>query len=229
MISSNVRDLVAKELRELRRSRGALASATLIPTFLLLVMPLGQFLALRFDGGPTDVFTRFLLPLFVAVGGLIVPAMTATYTVVAERERRSLELLMALPVRVGDILLAKLLTLLIVSGLTVVPLFVVDAATLLAFGVIGMGDVALLTLVLMAGTSASIGMALLMALLARDYRTANNLFGAILGPLVIATVVILMGWAGWPRLVVLASLLLGVGAIATIAALRWVTFERYLT
>ena len=42
--------------------------------------------------------------MMVAIGGLIVPSVAASYTVIAERERRTIELLVALPVSVGDIL-----------------------------------------------------------------------------------------------------------------------------
>jgi ABC-2 type transport system permease protein len=71
-------------------------------------------------------------------------------------------------------------------------------------------------------------MALLIALLARDLRTANNLNGALLGPLMLVMFAILFGLSGWARLTALVVVLLGAGAVAFLVALRWLTFERYL-
>src|SRR5688572_19183753 len=101
-----VRVLLGKELRQIRRSRAALASSTLLPLLLITVAPMGQLLAMRsvppepadIPSGalppgladavqdPTLFFVRFMLPMFMCLGGLIVPSVAATYTIVAERE-----------------------------------------------------------------------------------------------------------------------------------------------
>lgn len=247
MISEQLRALLAKELLQVRRSKGAMASATLLPILLMVVIPVSQALATRGDVGATNVptsgippqlielakhpsqfFVQVMLPLYMTLGGLIVPAISATYTVVAERERRSLELIMALPVRVRDILTAKLLAMLVLALVVVLPLFVVDATIVLALGLASLPYVAMLLVVLASSLVCSIGIALLLALVARDFRTANNLNGAMIGPLILITVAIVFLVPGVLRLVVLAAVLLLGGAAAFAAGLRWLTFERYL-
>ena len=248
MISPEVRALVAKELRQVLRSKGALLSATLLPVLLMVVIPLAQILGVRgsnvplnlpssnllppgLEGlttNPSQLFVQLLLPLFITLGGLIVPSISATYTVVAERESRSLELLIALPVRLQDILLAKLLAMLALATIVVVPLFAVDAVVLLALGLASPGYVGLLFVVLVAALTCSTGIALLLALLARDFRTANNLNGAMLGPLILLTMAVIVGVPGPARLLVLTAFLAAAGVGAYLVGLRWLTFERYL-
>jgi ABC-2 type transport system permease protein len=249
MIGPQLRPLVDKELRQVLRSRGALLSATLLPLLLMVVVPLAQILGtLGSSGGdnlpanlpippgleslardPSHFLVEAMLPLYITLGGLIVPSISATYTVVAERERRSLELLVALPVRLKDILLAKLMAMLALALIVVIPLFAVDCVVLLAVGSVSLGYIGLLLIVLLAALTCSIGIALLMALLARDFRTANNLNGAMLGPLILLSVAVLFGVAGPARLLVLAAALIVTGAGAFLVGMRWLTFERYLS
>ncbi|HTJ60248.1 MAG TPA: ABC transporter permease subunit, partial [Candidatus Saccharimonadales bacterium] len=139
MIDRPVQILLGKELRQLGRSRGALVSATLLPLLLLVVVPIPQLVTLRNlpldipslpSGGPpglqslrgADAFVLLLYPLFVTICGMIVPSLAASYTIVTERERRTLELLVALPVRLSQILIAKLLSILILGIVVTVPL-----------------------------------------------------------------------------------------------------------
>ncbi len=244
-----LRALLTKELLQVRRSRGAVLSATLFPILLMVVIPLSQALATRdampaanipagvplppalidLMKSPDQFFVQVMLPMYLALGGLVVPAISATYTVVAEREKRSLELILALPVRLRDILLAKLLAMLVLALVVVLPLFAIDAATLLALGLVSPAYVALLLAVLGASLVCSIGIALVLALVARDFRTANNLNGAMLGPLIIVTFAILFTVPGSLRLVALTAVLLSAGAAAFAVGFRWLTFERYLT
>ena len=177
---------------------------------------------------PTQLLLSVMLPMFIVLGGLIVPTISATYTVVAERERRTLDLLMALPVSVTDILVAKLLAMLVLAGIVVLPLFCIDIAVLVAMGLIGAVNILLLLVMLLAAIGCSVGVALLLALLARDFRTANNLNGAFLGPLIVVMVAIFLLLTSPLRDVVLTVVLVGVGLLAVLAGLRWLTFERYL-
>jgi ABC-type Na+ efflux pump permease subunit len=247
VLSREARALLWKEVRQLRRSRGALLSATLVPFFLLVVTPLTQLLSLRYamahiplaapallSAGAFDVdqpvrlFVTLLFPLFVTLSGLVVPSVTAIYIIVSEREKRSLELVMALPVRVHDILAAKLAAVVLFSVAVLVPLYLVDAALLLGLGVVSLGYVILLFLVLLASLLCSVGIALLLALLARDFRTAQNINGMLEFPIILLAVVILAGVGGSARLWLLTAILLLVAGASTLTALRWLTFERYL-
>ncbi len=247
LLSPAVGALYRKELRQVRRSRGALMSATLLPLLLMLVLPLGQLFGLQAGAtqtnlptsgplppglaelsDPVELYLRAMLPLFIALGGLVVPSVSATYTVVAEREKRSIELLLALPVRVRDVLVAKLLAMLTLACAVVVPLFAIDMAVLLSAGLVTLGYAGALFLVLLSALACSVGVALLLALLSRDFRTANNLNGALIGPLILAIMGLMFGVPGDLRLVAEIALLLGVGVAAVVVALRWLTFERYL-
>jgi ABC-2 type transport system permease protein len=249
MISPRLRALLEKEFRQVLRSRGALLSATLLPVVLMVVIPLAEILSTRgsttplnlpanyslppglqgLTNNPAQFFIQAMLPLFITLGGLIVPSISATYTIVAERERRSLELLIALPIRLQDILLAKLLAMLALAIIVVMPLFAVDAVVLLVLGTVSLGYVGLLFLVLLAALTCSIGIALLLALLARDFRTANNFNGAMLVPLILLTLAVLFGVPGPARLLVLTAALAAAGIGAYIVGLRLLTFERYLS
>jgi ABC-type transport system involved in multi-copper enzyme maturation permease subunit len=248
-LSRQVAPLVWKELRQMRRSRAALLSSTLLPVLMLVVMPLGQLAALRSAGPgaatgpaaspvndavlgrfqrPEDMFVYLLLPLFVALTGVVVPAVATAYAVVAERERHSLDLLMALPVSVTDVLVAKVLSVLASALLVVLPLFVVDAVVFVAQGVLTPLDVALLALVLLGALCCSIGVTFIITIIARDYRTANNLSGLQVGPVIVLTPLLLFALPPRLGLVALAAALALAGAIALVVARRWITFERYL-
>jgi ABC-type Na+ efflux pump permease subunit len=177
---------------------------------------------------PVGLFVTLLFPLFVTLSGLVVPSVTAIYIIVSEREKRSLELVMALPVRVRDILAAKLAAVVLFSVAVLVPLYLVDAAVLLGLGVASLGYVILLFLVLLASLLCSVGIALLLALLARDFRTAQNINGMLEFPIILMAVVILAGVGGSARLWLLTGILLLLAGASALTALRWLTFERYL-
>jgi ABC-2 type transport system permease protein len=239
--------LLRKELRQVTRSRGALLSSVLLPLLFLVVTPALQYYALvvlpsdqatprpqvepaRFavSDDPQVVFTQVLLPLFVALCGLIVPSVAATYTVVGERERRSLDLLAALPVRASDILWAKLLAILLLAMAIVLPMFVFDAVVLTWLGALQPGDAAQLVVLLIAALTYAVGAALLLALLARDLRTAQNLNGALLVPGILVTTAILFGAPADLRFALLTLIYLLGAAVAVAISMRWLTFERYL-
>jgi len=245
MIDRSVRILLGKELAQLGRSRAALVSATLIPLLLLVIVPVPQLIAFSKTpinipelpgGGPAglqslrgaDFFVQLLYPLLVTICGLIVPSLAASYTIVSERERRTLELLIALPVRLTDILLAKLLSILILGTLVTVPLFAITATLVVILDVAPAGTVVLLLIPLIAAVICSTCLSLLLTLLARDFRTANNVNGILFFPVLIATVGVLGAVGGSARFVVLGVTLLTLGAIALVIGARWITFERYL-
>ena len=142
-----LRVLMRKEWRQILRSRGALLSALLFPLFFLLLLPVGQMLAATLPAtagsfksdlpagvplppglaaigeDPKALIRGLILPLFITIGGLIVPSMTATYTLIGERENRTLDLLVALPVSIGQILLAKLLVIVGLAGAVTLTIF----------------------------------------------------------------------------------------------------------
>ncbi|HET8568938.1 MAG TPA: ABC transporter permease [Candidatus Limnocylindria bacterium] len=241
---SPVRALLRRELRQLGRSRGALLSSIGFPALMLVVIPIPQLLGIRAtaqrmpegvplppglaSSRPEDLFVLLLYPLFVTIAGLMVPSIAATYAVVSERERRTLELLIALPVRLADILRAKLLALLLLGATTTFPLLAITTTAMLIVGLATPFQVALLFGVLAAALTAATCLAFVLTLLARDFRTANNLNGVLVLPMLVMTFAVLSLVPGDARLVVHAVVLLALGGAALLAGLRWISFERYL-
>jgi ABC-2 type transport system permease protein len=246
VLNTEARLLFWKEVRQLSRSRGALVTGVLLPTVLMVLAPVSQLYASRNAGpggfavpsalpglqgmtGAQDFFLNFTFPLFFVLAGLLTPSLAATYTVVSERERRSLELLMSLPVTVTDILAAKVAANLAAAAVTLLPLFVIDAVFVLLLSSAGPLYVLALLVLLLSSLTASIGVSLLLALIARDFRTSNNLSGAFVVPVMALTVVCAALVPGIWRFAVLSLAMLTLGAVAYYASVRWLTFERYLS
>lgn len=250
MIEREVRILLRKEWRQLLRSRSAMGTALLLPFLMLVVVPGIQMVGVSAHGVgphvnlPPDealpaslrtliqdpmAMMRTLLVPFVALGGLIVPAVTASYILITERESRTLELLVAMPVRVGQILLAKLLALLVLATLVTVAFFCVDVVLILELEIGSPGFVLALLAVLLAALAFSTTSALLVSLLARDFRTANNINGLFLGPSIGASFSIVVAVPGtlFAALTLAALFALG-SAVSVFVALKVITFERLL-
>jgi ABC-2 type transport system permease protein len=241
----SVRLLFRKEVRQFLRNRQAVLTGLLLPAMVMVVAPGVQLLSASSArarsnipavvpglNGINDVgsiFLYFTFPLFVVLAGLMTPSLAAVHTVISERERRSIELLVALPVSVTDIVTAKLGANLAVAAATLAPLFAIDAALILLVTTAGPLFVMAAFLVLLSALTASIGVSLLLALVARDFRTANNLNGAFVLPTIIVTGLCVTLVPGLWRFLVLAVLLLAMGGAALWIALRWLTFERYLS
>lgn len=239
--------LVWKETRQIGRNRTAMLTAALLPFIILFLAPIQLLVAMHFGGGPgldqlrdsplagfSDVtepgqlLVQFFYPMLLVIGGLLLPSLTTTYAIVAERERRSLELLISLPVTVAEILAAKLLAVLAVTALIGLPYVAIVLTLLIVLGLASAATIPALLAPFFAAVACSICISLLLTLLARDFRTANNLSGAFVVPALLLTIATLGAVGGPARTYVVALMLLALGAIALFAALRWVSFERYL-
>jgi len=249
MLAREVRILFRKEWRQLVRSRGAMLTALLLPILLLVIIPGLQMLGMKAGGvkpvnlppgvelppgmrelvdDPLAMMRAMMVP-FIALGGLIVPSVTASYILITERESRTLELLVALPVRVGQILLAKLLALLALASLGTLVLFSVDAVLILGLGIGSPGYVLALLAVLLTSLTFSTTTALLVSLLARDFRTANNINGLLLGPIILVCFIAMLVMPGPILTSLLLAALFTVGSVvATVVAMKVITFERLL-
>lgn len=248
---SPFRTLLRKEAVQLIRSRSALATATLLPALLLLFAPLGQIAGLvgtdqkgwsmvlppGFKAPPglfgiehdSSVLVRFVLASLVSMGGLVVPAVAASYTMVSEREGRTLELLAALPIKISDVLRAKLLVIFGFAVAVTSSMLAIDVLVMLRLRMATLSFGLSLFVLLVSALSYSTGSALLLSLLARDFRTANQLGGALLGPTTVIAVVVLAYGPNGAGSVLLLSLIFLLAAIgAFFVALRVVTFERLL-
>jgi ABC-type transport system involved in multi-copper enzyme maturation permease subunit len=242
-----VRILLKKEWRQLTANRGAMAGAFLVPVFALGVLPLFLMLSVRNAppskmpaGGSIGLFaevghdpTRLpvaLLPMLVSFVGVILPTMLVTYLVISERETRTLELLVALPVRIDQLLRAKLLAVIIATSSATVPLVAIDCVVAVASGLGTVSDVLGLPFLLVCVLGFSTSAALLVALLARDWRTANSVAGFFMVPALLLTMAgtaVLPG--GWVRPVVIGIAFAVAGLVIARVALRSVTFERLMS
>jgi ABC-2 type transport system permease protein len=250
MLEREVRILFGKEWRQLLSNRGAMLTALFLPVLMLVVVPGMQLMALSAGEGAAGAniprgmtlppgleamrddmgaVLRAFLPAFMALGGLIVPSVTASYTLISERESRTLELLVALPVRVGQILLAKLLALLALASLVTLVLFSIDAGLILGLGLGSVGYVLALLAVLLSALAFSTTAALLVSLLARDFRTSANLNGLLIGPCILAcfSLILALPSPTLAALVIAALFLVGAG-VSGFVAMKLITFERLL-
>jgi len=247
VLTPEVRVLVGKEIRQLLRSRGALITSLILPVILLVVVPAAQYFSLSaartgvrgLASGlappglaglrPTGVVTYYLVPMFTALAGVVMPSATAIYTIVQERERKTVELLIALPVRVTDIVYAKLAATLLVAAAIMLPLVLVQVGAALVVGAAGPGWAAGELLLLACAIACSICFSFVLALLARDFRTSQQLNGFLVLPILILVNGVLLGLPPAVKVPVLAALLLLTGAVVLTVAVRRLTFERYLS
>jgi ABC-2 type transport system permease protein len=238
--------LMWKETRQLGRNRMALITAAILPFVILLVAPIQLLIQLRLAGAvlgdirgaplpglsdfedPMQILAQVIYPVLLVVGGLLLPSITTTYAIVAERERRSLELLIALPVSVSEILAAKLLSVLLFSLLIGLPYFAIVTTLLVVLDIATLATIPALFFPFIAAMICSIGVSLIITLLARDFRTANNLNGVLVVPVLVIAVITLVTVGGPARTYVLGAVLLAAGAVTTFIAIRWISFERYL-
>lgn len=249
MIHNEIQLLFWKEVRQLTRNTAAMLSSLFMPAVLVVLAPVLALLAGRtqpyrdlavppltrtlpgldvvHDG--QGYFLYVTLPLLFVLAALLTPILSATHTLIVERERRSLELLMALPVLIGDILAAKLAANLATAVATIVPMFLVDAVVIMTLTGAGMAYVAGALFLLVSTLVAAAGVSLLMALLARDLRTATMLGGLLAVPPMLMTSLCVVFVPGLGRFTVLGLLMLAVGCGATYAGLRWLTSERYIS
>src|SRR6185369_6070661 len=141
----------------------------------------------------------------------------------------TLELLVALPVRIEQVMIAKLLATLAASSMMSVPLLLIDIVALPMMGAASVEQVVALPVLLVAGLALSSSIALLMSLLAKDFRTANNIGGAMLAPTIILTLIGGMLLPGGVVRPLGIALVYGVIAFFVMRhALKTVTFERLL-
>jgi ABC-2 type transport system permease protein len=238
-----IRSLLWKEFRQVGRNRTALLTAGLLPFVVLFVAPIQILLQLRLAGiralptnsfpgidvsDPNQLALQLIYPIIFVIGGMMLPTLTTTYAIVAERERRTLELLISMPATVSEILAAKLLMVLTVTALVGLPYVAAVLTLLVILGIGGIEVVPALLAPFLAAVVCSIALSLVITLLARDFRSANNLNGALFVPVLILTLATLALAAGPLRTYALAAVLLALAAVALIVALRWITFERYL-
>jgi ABC-type transport system involved in multi-copper enzyme maturation permease subunit len=248
-IPVEVRLLFWNEVRQLTRNTAVMLSSLFMPAVLIVLAPVLALLASRTAPyrnltvpplssslpGFQDVvrdgegyFLYITLPFLFVIAALLAPILAGIHTLIVERERRSLELLMALPVMVGDILAAKLAAILATAVATIVPMFLVDAVVIVLLTPAGMAYVIGALFLLVTTLVASVSASLLMALLAEDLRCATSLCGMLSVPPLLLTGLCVVFVPGLGRFVVLGLLMLALGCATLYGGLRWLTWERYV-
>jgi ABC-type Na+ efflux pump permease subunit len=249
VIDRETKILFIKELRQLVASKAAVITSAILPIMLLGVLPAVLYNAAQAGPGeaePLPEGLRFglmgelasdprrmpvaLLPMLIAMVGLILPNVMASQLLITERERRTLELLVALPVRIEQVLIAKLAAVLTLSCAMTVPLVIAHTIVIPSMDIASLGEVIAFPLLLVCALALATASSLLTALLARDFRTANNVAGLLLSPCIVLTIA---GGAVLPpgitRTLVIAAAYLAVAAVMMRVALKTITFERLLS
>jgi len=217
-----VRAVMAKDLRAVRRSKAVVYPMLFVPVLLMVVLPLVIGLLARFQSTPdlADFLDRIpdqladelasapnrerlvllvngylLAPLFLIVP-LMVSAVLAADAFAGEKERRTLEALLHLPVADRDLFLAKLLT-------AFVPAIVVSWVGFVAFALVSnavawpvMHRVFVPTklwavmILWVAPAVATLGLGVMVRVSARasTSQEANQLGGAVILPLIVLAV-----------------------------------------
>jgi|SRR5215467_2065677 len=256
LFDADTRMLWDKEVQQLTRSWNAMLSSFVVPAALIVVAPVFAIVtdhyrdyyravgkrpgvsvpqqAVNLPGfstihGAQDYFLYILLPVMFVLAALLTPVLTAVQSLIGERERRSLELLMALPVVVDDIVAAKMAANVSIALATILPMFVVDAFVLIAIAHVSGAFVVWAAVLLLGSVAASVGASILLALIARDLRTAMSSGGLMIAVPLSLTGLCVALVPGVARFAVLGVLLFALGLGAVYGALRWLTYERYTT
>lgn len=239
---SPVRALFKKELRQILRSRRTIMAASLIPLLMLTFVTGVDILTLSVGFGHHPIYllssARSIssstllrhdsLPVLVTISGMVTPSIIMGDAILGERERRSLELLVALPVSVIDVVIAKMLAVFLFAAMVTVPLFAINVLIVSAAGYASSAqDLALLAL-LAGATTYAICSSLLIAVLAGEPRTANIVSGFVLGPVVPFEGLILVGVPGLVAITGCAVALIAVASAALVWSIRLLSFERLL-
>ncbi|HJL15943.1 MAG TPA: YhfC family glutamic-type intramembrane protease [Sandaracinaceae bacterium LLY-WYZ-13_1] len=247
LFGAPTRRLIAKEWRQLRASGGAFWTSLMLPVFLTLVVPQALIFALRGGGqapsgedlpdfgvlaeigdDPTRAVLAFA-PLFVTIAALVAPTALITHAIVHERETRTFELLIALPVRIQQVVAAKVACAFLFSLAVCGGALLVLGVELVALGMATVPEVLALFALLGAVLAQATASALLVAVVAKDFRTANNLAGVVIAPTVVVVMLASAAVTGGAARALILTLLFVVAALAIgRAALRSTTFEKLL-
>lgn len=232
--------LLQKEVRQITRSRRTVIAALAVPVLMLVLVTLGDILALRVGFGahkiyllssarsvsPETLLRHFSLPILVTISSLVTPSILMGDVLLGERERRTLELLVALPITALDVVLAKLAAVLGFALSVTIPVFLLNVAIVAVFGYATLLQEIALGGLLLAAVLYSAGSGLLVALLAGEPRAANIVSGLVLGPIVPVEGLILTAVPGTVAIVVSVLVLAALAVAVLLWSLSSASFER---
>jgi len=161
------------------------------------------------DVRPTDVIntivgTSISTPIAVAIMVMLASQLAGT-TVAMEKEQKTLEILLTLPIRRTNILTGKLMGVVMVSGIATVAMLVsygyymqgfqVGGPTPVDLGTAGLAPeplgYALMAASLFLSIIAAMALAVLMAAYTKDVRSANSLMGILFLPVLIPAMILM--------------------------------------
>lgn len=232
--------LLRKEVRQLTRSKRTVAAAALVPALMLIFVTFGDIVTLRVGFGSKPIYLlsparavtgtyllrHFTLPVLITISALVTPSIVMGDVLFGERERRTLDLLVSLPVSAFDVVLAKLIAVLGFALMVTVPLFAVNVLIVSASGYGSTGQAVVLLELLFCAIGYSAASALFIALVANEARAANIVSGLMLGPVVPIEGVILTSVHGLGAVTITAVGLLVVTAGALAWSFKLLSFER---
>lgn len=232
--------LLRKESRQLLRSRKTAVAAAMVPALMLLFVACGDILTLKLGFGSHPIYLlsssrqvsgpfllrHYTLPILVTISALVTPSIIMGDLLFGERERRTIELLVSLPISVYDVVLAKLLAVLAFAVSVTGPLFVLNVLIVSAVGYASTPQDISLAILLLSAILYSASSSLLVAVIAGEARAANIVSGLLLGPVVPVEGLILAASKSYGGIVFAAVALAFFGLLTLIWSTRIVSFER---
>jgi ABC-type transport system involved in multi-copper enzyme maturation permease subunit len=232
--------LFRKEARQITRSKKTVAAAALVPALMLIFVTIGDIITLKLGFGKKPIYLlssthsvsgtfllrHYTLPILVTISALVTPSIVMGDILFGERERRTLDLLVALPVSAFDVVLAKLGAVLLFALSVTTPLFIINVLIVNAFGYASPEQTLGLVEIMLCAICYSAASALVIAFVAGEARAANIVSGLLLGPIVPFEGLILGGIHGVVAMSVCALMLLCLAALCLTWASRLLSFER---
>lgn len=239
-MSGRGRTLFRKEARQILRSRRTIVASMLVPALMLVFVTGGDIVTLKLGFGSHPIYLlssahavsgpyllrHFTLPVLVTISALVTPSIVMSDVLLGERERRTLDLLIGLPLSPRDIVLAKVMAVAAFATSVTAPLFAANALIVSAFGYSSPSQVTALAALLLAAIAFSVVSALLIALIAGEPRSANIVSGLILGPVVPLEGVILTAVGTGTAITICAAVLALLTCVAVFFSQRLLSFER---
>jgi ABC-type transport system involved in multi-copper enzyme maturation permease subunit len=239
-VSGALGTLFHKETRQITRSKKTVAAAALVPALMLIFVTFGDIITLKLGFGNKPIYLlssshsvtgtyllrHYTLPVLVSISALVTPSIVMGDILFGERERRTLDLLVALPISARQVVLAKLLSVLLFAVCVTLPLFAVNVLIVNACGYASPIQTFGLLEILAAAICYSAGSALVIAFVAGEARAANIISGLLLGPIVPLEGLILGSVKGDLAFTICAIMLLCLAAGCLTWASRLLSFER---
>lgn len=239
-MNSRLTPLFRKEARQIMRSKRTVAAAALVPALMLIFVTGGDILTLKLGFGSKPIYLlssahavsgtyllrHFTLPVLITISALVTPSIVMGDVLFGERERRTLDLLVALPVSALDVVLAKLAAVLLFALSVTIPLFAINVVIVSVFGYGSVSQTGALFELMLAAISYSATSALIIALVAGEARAANIVSGLLLGPIVPLEGLILTSTKGDIAITISAIGLAFLAAAALYRSITLLSFER---